>query len=71
MHLTDVMCNRNISTKLKKQSVQDGYKTSHGVSWCRMLGSSKEKEAMKFIAVTKCRPRATVAANVGHAQQVN
>ena len=50
MHLTDVMCNRNIPTKLKKQSVQlhDGYKTSHGVSWCRMLGSSKEKEEMKL-----------------------
>ena len=48
MHLTDVMCNRNISTKLTKQSVQDSYKTSHGVSWCRMLGSSKEKEEMKL-----------------------
>ena len=46
MHLTDVLC--NIPTKLKKQSVQDGYKTSHGVSWCRMLGSSKEKEEMKL-----------------------
>ena len=35
---TGVMCDRNIPTHFERQSVQDGYKTGHGV-WCRILGS--------------------------------
>ena len=72
MHLTDVMCNRNIPIKLTKQSVQDGYKTSH--MWRIMVqnvGQFEREGRDEVVAVTKCRPRATVAANVGHAQQVN
>ena len=35
---TGLICDKNIPKKVKRQSVQDGYKTGHGV-WSGMSGS--------------------------------